>query len=191
MPGEYGYSPGEMEEIEKSRTTSDADLVKEGAEYKTDPEGNKQVVNVDTKSKLVTEAAPAATETDPENKSEFAKHELSPKEKEEIKTELKRKLSLGLRDLYELLPHDPNSKVEADDVLELIKHTRLEEAIPLSFWRKVLTKAIVKGELHHKKRGSFISAGLIALDGMVGLQTIIEAGDRQLERSAAARRNKM
>jgi len=164
MPGEYGYSPEQMEEIEKPSTISNPDLIKEGA-------------------------APAVKETaDQKDKSGLSQYEPSPEEKEEIKAEINRQLVLGLGDLYELLPHDPESKVEAKEVIDLIEHTRLNTAIPLPFWRKLLAAAIEDNGLNHKSKAESISSGLAALDAMAGMQTIIEAGDRQLDASIAAKR---
>jgi len=187
MPGEYGHSPEQMAAIEKSRTISD--LIKEGGEYETDRQGNEQMVNPDPESKLVVDAAQAVNEAaDQDSTSDFSRYALSPAEQEDIRTDIERQLTLFLGDLYDLLPHDSQSKVDAKEVIELIPLTRLNTAIPLPFWRKLLAAAIERNGLTHKSKAEFISSGLAALDAMTGMQAIVEAGDRQLDESIAAKR---
>ena len=43
MEGEKQYTPEEMAELEKSRAINDAELLKDGAEYKVDEKGNKHL----------------------------------------------------------------------------------------------------------------------------------------------------
>jgi hypothetical protein len=49
-------SPEEMAKIEKQRTISDAELLKNGADYKFDNKGNKRIINVDVEGNYIEDA---------------------------------------------------------------------------------------------------------------------------------------
>lgn len=84
----------------------------------------------------------------------------------------------GLRQLYDLLPHDRNPKER--EVSDLLDHTELEELLPA--WRRKLAEKIRWENLAQKPLAEFITGGMEVLYAWAYIEAMKDASGPTLER---------
>lgn len=174
-------SPEEIKQIEKKRALSDAELIKDGAEWSINDKGEKIL-------EITTEQQEKLAEKEAEDKKAREEHEQHKKEMEEKEKEVKEEIEKKFRDALESLYNkiqpikEPDNEFPSGDKLR-----DLIEEIPLFAQMQEGGKRMFVKSLESDKGFRspilevFVEEGMDALSLFIHIAILKEGGNRWLQ----------